>query len=91
MQSTISLEDFQDAEPDILVHSMSAILKHFNQMETRCDVALKALCKKKGVHVEVKNKKKFKSLLISINHTFLFLYFLCLTLIPIGILLVWTV
>ncbi|KAF7833376.1 uncharacterized protein G2W53_015709 [Senna tora] len=40
---------FQDAEPDILVHSTRAILEHFNQ---RFDVALKALCKKKGLDVE---------------------------------------
>ena len=50
LQSEISLPEFQDAEPDILVHSTSAILKRFNQ---NCDDALKALCKKKGLDVEV--------------------------------------
>lgn len=54
MQSTISLQDFQDAEPDILVHSTSAIIEHFSQKGISCNVALKALCKKKGFNVEVK-------------------------------------
>ncbi|KAL1307684.1 hypothetical protein HN51_049580 [Arachis hypogaea] len=48
-QSDINSLDFQDAEPDILVHSSLAILEHFNQ---NCDDALKALCKKKGLDVE---------------------------------------
>lgn len=50
LQFEINLLDFQDAEPDILVHSTPAILERINQ---RFDVALKALCKKKGLDVEV--------------------------------------
>lgn len=49
----VSLQDFQDAEPDVLAHSTSAILEHFSEKGKRCNVALKALCKKKGLHVEV--------------------------------------
>lgn len=55
MQSTISLEDFQDAEPDVLVNATSEIVDRFNERGIRCDVALKALCKRKGLHVEVTN------------------------------------
>ncbi|KAJ4723176.1 Pentatricopeptide repeat (PPR) superfamily protein [Melia azedarach] len=55
VQSTISLQDFQDAEPDILVHSTSAIIEHFSQKGISCNVALKALCKKKGFNVEEAN------------------------------------
>ncbi|KAM6546075.1 hypothetical protein CsatB_026811 [Cannabis sativa] len=51
-QSAISLQDFQDAEPDFLVHSTSAIVERFIERGIRCDVALKALCKKKGLLVE---------------------------------------
>ncbi|KAJ8774859.1 hypothetical protein K2173_018118 [Erythroxylum novogranatense] len=54
-QSVISLQDFQDAEPDVLVHSTSAILEHFSAKGIRFNVALKALCKKKGLHVEGAN------------------------------------
>lgn len=53
LQSVISLQDFQDAEPDVLVHSTSAIVEHFTENGTWFNVALKALCKKKGFHVEV--------------------------------------
>lgn len=53
MQSEISLQDFQDAEPDFLVHSTSAIVERFSEKGIQCDVALKALCKKKGLQVEV--------------------------------------
>ena len=53
LQSVISLQDFQDAEPDFLVHSTSAIVEHFTENGAWCNVALKALCKKKGFHVEV--------------------------------------
>ncbi|KAF4361663.1 hypothetical protein G4B88_015286 [Cannabis sativa] len=53
MESAISLQDFQDAEPDFLVHSTSAIVERFIERGIRCDVALKALCKKKGLLVEV--------------------------------------
>lgn len=49
-QSEISLLDFQDAEPDSLVHSTSAILDHFNQNYNN---ALKGFCKKKGLDAEV--------------------------------------
>ncbi|KAG5231950.1 Pentatricopeptide repeat (PPR) superfamily protein [Salix suchowensis] len=48
----VSLQDFQDAEPDVLAHSTSAILEHFSEKGKRYNVALKALCKKKGLHVE---------------------------------------
>ncbi|BBG93555.1 Pentatricopeptide repeat superfamily protein [Prunus dulcis] len=51
-KSTISLEDFQDAEPDVLVNATSEIVDRFNERGIRCDVALKALCKRKGLHVE---------------------------------------
>ncbi|OMO79599.1 FMN-binding split barrel [Corchorus olitorius] len=50
-----SLQDFQDAEPDVLVHSTSAIMDRFSQKGIRCNVALKALCKKKGLHIEGAN------------------------------------
>ncbi|EOY04956.1 Pentatricopeptide repeat superfamily protein isoform 1 [Theobroma cacao] len=53
--SLISLQDFQDAEPDVLVHSTSAILERFSQNGIRCNVALKALCKKKGLQIEGAN------------------------------------
>lgn len=52
MQSEINLLDFQDAEPDILVHSNPAIQERCNK---RFNPALKALCKKKGLDVEVNN------------------------------------
>lgn len=54
-QCEINRDDFLDAEPDFLVNSTSAILERFAQKGIRCDVALKALCKKKGLHVEVKD------------------------------------
>ncbi|XP_028956721.1 uncharacterized protein At3g49140 isoform X3 [Malus sylvestris] len=52
VQSTISLHDFQDAEPDVLVNSTSEIVERFSERGIRCDVALKDLCKRKGLHVE---------------------------------------
>ncbi|KAL1544916.1 hypothetical protein AAHA92_21707 [Salvia divinorum] len=55
IQSMIGVQDFQYAEPDILVHTNSSILERFVQTGTRCSVALKALCKKKGLHVEGAN------------------------------------
>uniref|UniRef100_A0A6P3Z1P9 uncharacterized protein At3g49140-like isoform X1 n=1 Tax=Ziziphus jujuba TaxID=326968 RepID=A0A6P3Z1P9_ZIZJJ len=55
IQSEISLQDFQDAEPDFLVHSTSAIVERFSEKGIHCDVALKALCKKKGLQVEGAN------------------------------------
>ncbi|MBA0596520.1 hypothetical protein Gorai_013337, partial [Gossypium raimondii] len=50
--SLISLKDFQDAEPDVLVHSTSAILERFSEKGIWCNVALKSLCKKKGLQIE---------------------------------------
>ncbi|PRQ37979.1 putative FMN-binding split barrel [Rosa chinensis] len=52
VQSTINLQDFQDAEPDFLINSISDIVERFNERGIRCDVALKALCKRKGLQVE---------------------------------------
>ncbi|XP_004296717.1 PREDICTED: uncharacterized protein At3g49140 isoform X2 [Fragaria vesca subsp. vesca] len=52
VQSAISLQDFQDAEPDFLINSISDIVERFNERGIRCDVALKALCKRKGLQVE---------------------------------------
>ncbi|XP_071900836.1 uncharacterized protein At3g49140 isoform X3 [Coffea arabica] len=54
-QLAISLEDFQDAEPDILVHSTAALVERFDEPGVRCNFALKALCKKKGLLVEGAN------------------------------------
>ncbi|XP_058094026.1 uncharacterized protein At3g49140 [Magnolia sinica] len=55
-KSTISVQDFQDAEPDVLVHSASAIVERFSESGMNCNVALKALCrKKKGLNVEGAN------------------------------------
>ncbi|THG11913.1 hypothetical protein TEA_018082 [Camellia sinensis var. sinensis] len=48
----IGLQDFQEAEPDVLVHSTPAIVERFGEKGTRCNFALKALCKKKGLYVE---------------------------------------
>ncbi|KAB2032112.1 hypothetical protein ES319_D05G349100v1 [Gossypium barbadense] len=55
MKSLISLKDFQDAEPDVLVHSTSAILERFSKKGIWCNVALKSLCKKKGLQIEEAN------------------------------------
>ncbi|XP_031382609.1 uncharacterized protein LOC116196838 isoform X2 [Punica granatum] len=55
VQCEINRDDFLDAEPDFLVHSTSTILDRFAQKGIRCNVALKALCKKKGLHVEGAN------------------------------------
>lgn len=52
IQSEISLQDFQDAEPDVLAHSTPAIVERFGEKGISCNVALKALCKKKGLDVE---------------------------------------
>ncbi|PKA49939.1 Uncharacterized protein AXF42_Ash019255 [Apostasia shenzhenica] len=55
-QSTVDLHDFQDAEPDVLAHSASSIIKRFNEYKMQCDAALKALCRKrKGIIVERAN------------------------------------
>ncbi|KAB1227202.1 hypothetical protein CJ030_MR1G022622 [Morella rubra] len=48
----ISLQDFQDAEPDVLAHSTPRIVERFSEKGISCNVALKALCKKKGLNVE---------------------------------------
>ncbi|KAF3518152.1 hypothetical protein DY000_02061751, partial [Brassica cretica] len=45
-------QDFQDAEPDILVHSTSTIIERFNNRGISSGIALKALCEKKGLHAE---------------------------------------
>jgi hypothetical protein len=50
MQSEINMQEFQDAEPDTLVSSTSAILEHFN---LNCYDALQAFCKKKGLDAKV--------------------------------------
>ncbi|XP_011084164.1 uncharacterized protein At3g49140 isoform X2 [Sesamum indicum] len=55
VQSVVSVQDFQYAEPDVLVHSIPSILERFGESRTRCNIALKALCKKKGLHVEGAN------------------------------------
>ncbi|KAH6770294.1 Pentatricopeptide repeat superfamily protein [Perilla frutescens var. hirtella] len=55
VQSMVGVQDFQYAEPDILVHSKPSILERFDQTGMRCSAALKALCKKKGLHVEGAN------------------------------------
>ncbi|XP_041012642.1 uncharacterized protein At3g49140 isoform X3 [Juglans microcarpa x Juglans regia] len=52
VQSEVSLQDFLDAEPDVLAHSTPAIVERFGEMGISCNVALKALCKKKGLDVE---------------------------------------
>ncbi|XP_010525800.1 PREDICTED: uncharacterized protein At3g49140 [Tarenaya hassleriana] len=62
IQSSVSLQDFQDAEPDILVHSTSAIIDRFNKKGINCNMALKALCKKKGLQVEGANLISIDSL-----------------------------
>ncbi|KAG1327575.1 hypothetical protein COCNU_01G015090 [Cocos nucifera] len=52
-QSMISLQDFQDAEPDVLAHSASAIIEHINEYGLQCNVALRSLCRRrKGLIVE---------------------------------------
>lgn len=56
LQSEISLLEFQDAEPDILVYSTSAILERFNR---NGHDALQAFCKKKGLDAEVYFTSKF--------------------------------
>ena len=86
MQSEISLQDFQDAEPDVLVHSTPAIVERFSEKGISCNVALKALCKKKGLDIEVKNESQLHcfydikflvSVNISIKNEFLCGLFIC--------------
>lgn len=55
VQTAVDVQDFQFAEPDVLVHSTPAILEHIGETGTRGKFALKALCKKKGLDVEVAN------------------------------------
>lgn len=50
----INLQDFLDAEPDVLAHSASAIIERINQYGVQCNVALRSLCRRrKGLIVEV--------------------------------------
>lgn len=56
----IDLQEFQDAEPDVLANSASAIIERFNEYGTECNTALKALCRRrKGLAVEVGMKKPY--------------------------------
>lgn len=60
-QSAIDLQDFQDAEPDVLLHCASNIIERFNEHEMKCDAALKTLCrKKKGLLAEVRAQFRFE-------------------------------
>ncbi|KAL5991031.1 hypothetical protein ACLOJK_011937 [Asimina triloba] len=53
LQAMISLQDFQEAESDVLMHSASDIIKRFSGSSLDCDTALRTLCrKKKGLIVE---------------------------------------
>ncbi|XP_074583598.1 uncharacterized protein At3g49140-like isoform X2 [Curcuma longa] len=55
-QSIINLHDFQDAEPDLLANSASAIMERISEYGAQSNVALKALCRRrKGLNVEVAN------------------------------------
>ncbi|KAG6522626.1 hypothetical protein ZIOFF_019772 [Zingiber officinale] len=55
-KSIINLQDFQDAEPDQLANSASAIMERINEYGAQSSVALKALCRRrKGLNVEVAN------------------------------------
>eukprot|EP01018_Ginkgo_biloba_P018241 Gb_25444 [translate_table: standard] len=52
-QSAVSLQDFQQAEPDILAHSATTIIARINAGGKKTENALKSLCrKKKGIQVE---------------------------------------
>ncbi|KAJ0627720.1 putative heme oxygenase HugZ-like superfamily [Helianthus annuus] len=55
VQSAINLQDFRDAEPDILVHSIPDIIAHFGDHIMDSNLALKSLCKKNGFYVEQAN------------------------------------
>lgn len=52
VQSAISLQDFRDADPDILVDSTPEIIERFCEKRARADLALRDLCKKNGLSVE---------------------------------------
>lgn len=55
-QTMIDLQDFLDAEPDVLAHSAPAIIDSFSEYGVQGSIALKALCrKKKGLIVERAN------------------------------------
>ncbi|KAJ0977422.1 hypothetical protein J5N97_012896 [Dioscorea zingiberensis] len=55
-QTMIDLQDFLDAEPDVLAHSSPAIIDRFGEYGLQGNLALKALCrKKKGLIVERAN------------------------------------
>lgn len=52
-QSVVSLQDFQQAEPDILAHSASTIISRINCAGKGTKKALKSLCRRiKGIQVE---------------------------------------
>lgn len=70
VQSAINLQDFRDAEPDILVHSIPDIIAHLGDSTIDCNLALKSLCKKNGFHVEVLTF--YMSIMISILLVFCF-------------------
>ncbi|GER27867.1 pentatricopeptide repeat (PPR) superfamily protein [Striga asiatica] len=55
LNNVVSVQDFQYAEPDVLVHSVPSILKRFDRTGSRCNVALKDFCRKKGLYVERAN------------------------------------
>ncbi|KAH7835321.1 hypothetical protein Vadar_025030 [Vaccinium darrowii] len=55
VQSPISLHDFQEAEPDVLVHSTSTIVKRYSEKGTGLNDDLIAFCKKKALYVEEAN------------------------------------
>ncbi|XP_062228629.1 uncharacterized protein At3g49140-like isoform X2 [Phragmites australis] len=46
-QLTIDPQDFQDAEPDILANSASAIIERIKENSDQCAMALKSLCRRK--------------------------------------------
>jgi len=53
VKSVVSLQDFQQAEPDILAHSASTIIARINSCGKKTKTALKSLCRKiKGIEVE---------------------------------------
>ncbi|XP_047318502.1 uncharacterized protein At3g49140 [Impatiens glandulifera] len=52
VQSTVSMEDFEGAEADVLVHSALKIVKNYNERGSMCNFALAAFCKKRGLSVE---------------------------------------
>ncbi|KAL6614002.1 hypothetical protein ACP70R_036272 [Stipagrostis hirtigluma subsp. patula] len=52
-QSMIDPQDFQDAEPDILANSASAIIERIKENSDQCAIALRSLCRrKKSLNVE---------------------------------------